>query len=124
MATRNESSTFRKGLGEWNESGQSATICKLAVAMVLAFVLFLGRRLNRLRTTKLRWSRFTKKDSSVYAILLGKPKVNTVTIKSLSPVGAEGSLDWPQQGDDIKVNLPSALPGEYAYFLKIAGPVS
>src|SRR5438445_363097 len=29
--------------------------------------------------------RFTQKDSSVYAILLAKPKANTVTIKSLSP---------------------------------------
>jgi len=76
--------------------------------------------------------RFTQRDSSVYAILLGKPKANTVTIKSLSPkpgtkimlMGAEGALNWAQQGDDIKVSLPSNLPGEYAYVLKIAGPVS
>jgi alpha-L-fucosidase len=76
--------------------------------------------------------RFTQKDSSVYATLLAKPKTNTVTIKSLAPqpgtkislLGGEGSLDWSQQGDDIKVSLPSVLPGEYAYVLKIAGPVS
>jgi alpha-L-fucosidase len=76
--------------------------------------------------------RFTQKDSSVYATLLAKPKTNTVTIKSLAPqpgtkislLGGKGPLDWSQQGDDIKVSLPSVLPGEYAYVLKIAGPVS
>ena len=76
--------------------------------------------------------RFTQKDSSVYAILLAKPKANSVTIKSLAPkpgtkislLGATGPLDWSQQGDDIKVSLPPELPGEYAYVLKIAGPVS
>jgi alpha-L-fucosidase len=75
--------------------------------------------------------RFTKKDSSVYAILLAKPKANTVTIKSLSPepgtkislLGGKGPLNWSQQGDDIKVSFPPVLPGEYAYVLKIAGPV-
>ena len=76
--------------------------------------------------------RFTQRDSSLYAILLAKPKANTVTIKSLAPkpgtkislLGNAGPLDWSQQGDDIKVSLPAALPGEYAYVLKIAGPVS
>jgi len=55
-----------------------------------------------------------------------------VTIKSLSPkpgttiplMGTEGALSWSRQGNDIKVSLPPALPGEYAYVLKIAGPVS
>jgi len=76
--------------------------------------------------------RFTQRDSSLYAILLAKPKANTVIIKSLAPkpgtkislLGNAGPLDWSQQGDDIKVSLPAALPGEYAYVLKIAGPVS
>jgi alpha-L-fucosidase len=76
--------------------------------------------------------RFTQKDSSVYATLLGKPKANAVTIRSLSPepgtkislLGGKGPLDWSQQGDDIKVSLPNVLPGEHAYVLKIAGPVS
>ena len=76
--------------------------------------------------------RFTQKDASLYAILLGKPKATTLTIQSLSPkpgtkislLGAKGELTWSQQGGDIKVSLPSALPGEYAYVLKIAGPIS
>jgi len=76
--------------------------------------------------------RFTSKGSAVYATLLGKPKEATVTLKSLSPktgtkiflLGASGPLDWSQQGEDIQVKLPSTLPGDYAYVLRIAGPVS
>ncbi len=76
--------------------------------------------------------RFTQKGEFIYATLLGKPKSNSITIKSLSPkagarialLGGSGTLEWSQQGNDIKVNLPSVLPGEYAYVLKIAGPVS
>jgi alpha-L-fucosidase len=76
--------------------------------------------------------RFTQKDSSLYAILLGRPRANSVTVKSLSPkagariylLGADGDLKWSQQGSDIKVNLPASLPGEYAYVLKIAGPTT
>jgi len=76
--------------------------------------------------------RFTQKDASLYAIFLGKPKATTVTIKSLSPqagakislLGAKDDLAWSQQGSDIKVSLPSVLPGEYAYVLKITGPIS
>ena len=55
-----------------------------------------------------------------------------MTIKSLCPkpgttillMGTEGALSWSGQGNDIKMSLPPALPGEYAYVLKIAGPVS
>jgi len=76
--------------------------------------------------------RFTQKDGALYAILLGKPKAATVTIRSLSPksgikislLGAKGDLSWSQQGGDIKITLPPELPGDYAYVLKIAGPVS
>ena len=76
--------------------------------------------------------RFTQKDGALYAILLGKPKAATVTIRSLSPksgikislLGAKGDLSWSQQGGDIKITLPPELPGNYAYVLKIAGPVS
>jgi len=76
--------------------------------------------------------RFTQKDGALYAILLGKPKAATVTIRSLSPksgikislLGAKGDLSWSQQGGDIKITLPPELPGDYAYVLKFAGPVS
>jgi alpha-L-fucosidase len=76
--------------------------------------------------------RFTRKDSAVYATLLGQPKTNTITLKSLSPktgsqiylLGEAKPLAWSQQGDDVRVDLPSALPGHYAYVLKLAGPLS
>jgi alpha-L-fucosidase len=75
--------------------------------------------------------RFTKTDSAVYAILLGKPKTGSIAVKALSPklgtqifmLGSADPLPWSQQGSDMRINLPSTLPGEYAYVLKIAGPV-
>ena len=76
--------------------------------------------------------RFTEKDSAVYATLLGRPKTSTITLKSLSPktgsqiylLGRSEALVWSQQGDGIKVTLPSTLPGRYAYVLKFARPLS
>jgi alpha-L-fucosidase len=76
--------------------------------------------------------RFTQKDSAVYATLLGTPKTGSVTLKALSPaagssiylLGNDKPLVWSQQGQDIQVTLPSTLPGQYAYVLRIAGPVS
>jgi alpha-L-fucosidase len=76
--------------------------------------------------------RFTQKDSALYATLLGQPKAGAVTIKSLTPkagteiymLGESKPLTWSQQGSSINVTLPGSLPGQYAYVLKIAGPVS
>lgn len=76
--------------------------------------------------------RFTQKDSALYATLLGQPKTSVITLKTLSPkagseirlLGEAKALKWSQQGDDIKVELPAKLPGQYAYVLRIAGPVS
>jgi alpha-L-fucosidase len=76
--------------------------------------------------------RFTRKDSAVYATLLGQPKTNSITLKALSPkagskiymLGEAKPLAWSQQGADVRVDLPSALPGHYAYVFKFAGPVS
>ena len=76
--------------------------------------------------------RFTQKDSAVYATLLGRPKTKTITLKSLAPkadtqiylLGDAEPLVWSQQGPDTMITLPHELPGQYAYVLKIAGPVS
>jgi len=76
--------------------------------------------------------RFTRSDSAVYATLLGKPKTDTFTLKSVAPkagtqiylLGAAQPLVWSQQGDSTKITLPQTLRGQYAYVLKIAGPVS
>jgi alpha-L-fucosidase len=73
--------------------------------------------------------RFTQKETAVYATLLGSPKTGSVTVKSLSPqtgsaiylLGNDKPLSWSQQGEDIRVALPSALPGRYAYVLRITG---
>jgi alpha-L-fucosidase len=76
--------------------------------------------------------RFTQKESAVYAALLGSPKTASITLKLVSPaaasqiylLGSDKPLVWSQQGKDIQVMLPSTLPGQYAYVLRITGPVS
>jgi alpha-L-fucosidase len=76
--------------------------------------------------------RFTQKDSAVYATLLGKARTETITLKSLVPkagtqiylLGDAEPLVWSQQGSDTRITLPHDLPGQYAYVLKIAGPLS
>jgi alpha-L-fucosidase len=76
--------------------------------------------------------RFTQKDSSVFAVLLGDVKTASVTLKSLTPaadakiylLGNERPLSWSQEGADIKIALPSPLTGKYAYALRFDGPVS
>src|SRR5882757_1311878 len=76
--------------------------------------------------------RFTQTDSALYATMLGKPKTDSITLKSLAPkagtliylLGEVKPLAWSQQGADIKITLPRTLPGQYAYVLKIAVPLS
>src|SRR6266498_1028486 len=58
--------------------------------------------------------RFTRKESAVYAILLGEPKGRTITIRSIAPkagseitlLGEKKPLAWSQEGENIKVTLP------------------
>jgi alpha-L-fucosidase len=77
--------------------------------------------------------RFTRKDSVVYATLLGQPKTKTITIKALSPeegsqiylLGGDGkALVWSRQGDGIQVSLHGTAPLRHAYVLRMTGPVS
>ena len=71
--------------------------------------------------------RFTRKHQFVYATLLGKPSqstihLTTITLKPGSAVtllGAATPLHWVQQGPDVAVSLPSTLPGNYAYVLRL-----
>ena len=64
--------------------------------------------------------RFTRKDSSVYAILLGVPKTSTIILKSVTPkpdskiylLGQVERLTWSQQGPDVnslypKISVPA-----------------
>jgi alpha-L-fucosidase len=73
--------------------------------------------------------RFTQKNGALYAFLLGEPKDNTATIRAITlkdgatitMLGATETLPWKQKRDDVEVTLPAALPGHYAYTLKISG---
>jgi alpha-L-fucosidase len=76
--------------------------------------------------------RFTQKDSSIFAILLGDVKTSSITLKSLTVapgskiylVGSEKPLVWSQQDADIKIEVATPLSGKYAYALRFEGPVS
>jgi alpha-L-fucosidase len=72
--------------------------------------------------------RFTQKEGTVYAFLLGDPKAGTVIIRGLNAKpGAKlnllggGELKYSQKGEDLEVSLPSPLPGNYAYGIKMSG---
>jgi alpha-L-fucosidase len=73
--------------------------------------------------------RFTRKDSAIYAILLGQPRSSSITIQSfsLNPhakitiLGQAEPLSWSAQGENTKVALPAKIPGDYAFALKIVG---
>jgi alpha-L-fucosidase len=76
--------------------------------------------------------RFTRKGSALYAVLMGEPHGRNVTIHdmhwpagaSVTLLGAKGTLQWQPQGQDVQVELPTQLPGKYAYVLKIEGGIS
>src|SRR5260370_311588 len=76
--------------------------------------------------------RFTQKESATYVILMGQPKAPTATFKSISVkpgtkiylLGHADTLVCSQQVDNLRVDLPAALTGHYAYAFRIAGPVS
>ncbi|MDP9378601.1 MAG: alpha-L-fucosidase [Chloroflexota bacterium] len=71
--------------------------------------------------------RYTRKDDALYAILLGTPPQRQLAIKGLgaspdltiSLLGAEGKLDWSQDGDRLTVTLPSRLMESPAHALRL-----
>jgi alpha-L-fucosidase len=73
--------------------------------------------------------RFTRKDSVIYAILLGQPKSSSITITSFSPkhrakitlLGQAEPLAWSIRGSSTIVSLPAKLTGGHAFTLKIVG---
>lgn len=76
--------------------------------------------------------RFTKKNNSLFAILLGDVSGSSVTLKAITAepgtkvhvLGNDQPLQWSQEGADIKISLPAALTGKYAYAVRLDGPVS
>ena len=75
--------------------------------------------------------RFTQKNGSLYAILLGDVAGSSVTLKSVGAaagskiylLGSEKPLSWSKEGDDIKISLASPLTGKYSYAFRLDGPV-
>lgn len=75
--------------------------------------------------------RFTRNGTILYIILLARPKAQTVTLKDLSPtpnarivmLGDGKPLSWLQKGQNVSVKLPAALPGDYAFVLRVEGGV-
>ena len=77
--------------------------------------------------------RFTAKDGSLYAILLGWPTNGRVTIKALGEdsttsveqiktvemLGVDAALSWHRDASGLTVRLPKDKPGDFAFVLKI-----
>jgi alpha-L-fucosidase len=77
--------------------------------------------------------RFTTKGSTLYAIGLGWPAGGVARIRSFGTdtpggrqkirsvvlLGSEDRIEWQQQSDGLKVQLPRQLPSSYAYALRI-----
>lgn len=71
--------------------------------------------------------RFTRKRGRVYATLMGTPKSSSVLLHNVQPakgseiylLGLDEPLKWTQKGNDLDVQLPAALPGKYAYVLRM-----
>jgi alpha-L-fucosidase len=58
---------------------------------------------------------------------MGSPKGGTILLRGVQPasgsqvdlLGDAKPLTWTQKGADLEVRLPSALPGKYAYVLRM-----
>ncbi len=70
--------------------------------------------------------RFTYRDPYLYAVLLGTPRLDTVTILGVRPaagsevhlLGHRAPLAWEQVGDDVRVQLPGVLADAPAHALR------
>jgi alpha-L-fucosidase len=77
--------------------------------------------------------RYTVKDQTLYATILGNYPTAEITIASLptgaaegtissiSLLGSNGKVDYSQDASGLKVKLPAEAPGKYGYVLKISG---
>jgi len=72
--------------------------------------------------------RFTKKNDVLYAILLGRPRSREIIIESLPTrertqvqmLGINGDLSCVTGGENLRVTMPAAMPGDYAYVVKVS----
>ncbi len=78
--------------------------------------------------------RFTTKDKTLYAIMMGWPKDNSILIKKLAASALTGhvsevkllgndKLSFEQTAAGLKVKLPEQAPGKDAFALKIEGAI-
>lgn len=76
--------------------------------------------------------RFTQKQNTLYAILLGWPAEGKTMIRSLAGkgnvsgvrlLGYDTSLTFRQHADGLEVQLPGSAPGKEAFVLKIEGAI-
>jgi alpha-L-fucosidase len=77
--------------------------------------------------------RFTQKENTLYAILLGWPQTGEAviytlgahltllpnTIERITLLGVEEPLRWQREPGALRVHLPASAPGEWAYVLKL-----
>jgi hypothetical protein len=72
--------------------------------------------------------RFTRKGSTVYAVILGEPSAKTLVLKEVAPktgtrmalLGGSGELKWKQSGEYVEVEMPGGeLPSKYAVTVKM-----
>jgi alpha-L-fucosidase len=71
--------------------------------------------------------RYTQKDDSLYATLLNTPSSNQVVVtglhadphSSVTLLGHEQPLAWTQDGTDLIITLPDAMPDAPAHSLQI-----
>lgn len=76
--------------------------------------------------------RFTKKGDTLFAIVLGWPPAQTLTLTSLAAgtpgsvervelLGAAAPLSFTRDAAGLKVALPPTLPGEHAFAFRLQG---
>ena len=78
--------------------------------------------------------RFTRKDNTLYAFVLGVPPGRIITVKALAKgnvakggkgikavamLGSEAKIEWSQTAHGLTLNFPDALPCEVAYGFRI-----
>ena len=79
------------------------------------------------QTTEGQEVRYTQKGNALYAIVLGTPNTNSITIKNLNVepeakinlLGQPNIIDWQNDGEDLILNLPENLPDAPAHTFKI-----
>jgi len=78
--------------------------------------------------------RFTRKDNTLYAFVLGVPPGRTITVaalargnvakggggvKAVTMLGSEAKIEWDQTAQGMTLHFPDALPCEVAYGFRI-----